>query len=118
MQPSKEYLRDNFFSHWLSQNMPPSVSGAYITDIDFVITHCYGNKYALVEKKTFGAKVPKAQAQVYADIKNGLEAIGKEVRAFCIQFEKSTFSNGWVKLNGKLVSEEQVRDTLREYCQK
>jgi len=125
-------VRDLDFSKWIRINLPDSKTGFMVTDMDFVLHNYKSKKQALVEVKTRCANVKMWQKSIYkrnADwIRLGMKASKKypgwqTYGPFLVQFQKTSFEDGWCKVNGKKVTEDQLikilsMDYPAEWCKK
>lgn len=109
--------RDLTFSGWIRDNLPDSSTGYMVSDGDFII-YDYKNKHiALIEQTNYGQEMPDWQKCMYQDLSNWIEA-GIAAKGdnwkfegwYNIKFQKKCFDDGWCSVNGKLMTEDEVKN--------
>ena len=114
------YKRDLSFSTWIRENLPDSVSGFMVSDIDFYIYNYKKKIHALVEVKTRNAPVKTWQKIMYENlckwIKEGSEKDGWLFKGlYIITFENTNFEDGICYLNNNVISESELIEILSLY---
>lgn len=122
------FVEDKYFMDWIGCNLPPASTGFTATDLDLILRKKTG-EIMLLETKRKGAGLPEHQKITFQILDKALKAINGQkikVKAFgttitvpikykgfkLMQFQNTTFENGTVKINGKVYTEDEVRQIL------
>lgn len=112
------YNRDLGFSQWLRDNLPSSNLPFWISDVDFMLFNGQSNSFMLLELKHYNSEVKVWQRKLLTIIDS---AIRKSTSIYMnckykglnlITLEKTGFSDGWVKLNNKIITEPELIEFL------
>ena len=106
-------IRDLTFSNWVRVKLPDSSTGFLVSDIDFYMCNYNKKTHLMVEIKAYNTELPKWQRIMYKNIykwiKEGSEKEGWDFKGvYFIKFEKTSFNDGKVYLNGKESSEDEI----------
>jgi hypothetical protein len=126
MQPQKErttrkeqcFNRELGFSQWLRENLPNSYLPFFISDIDYVIYNGQSNSMMFLEVKHYNSQVQPWQRKLFNMMHSAVKKNVGLNMAFnykgfnLITLEKTGFSDGWVKLNNKLITEIELIEFL------
>lgn len=115
-QQEKTGNRPLEMSQWIRNNLPDSLTGTRVTDIDFVITNVNSNGVLFVEVKTRNTPMKNWQREIYLKVIDALGIAGLDSRLICITFENTFFHDGRVYLDGKLSNEDEIRQVLSDWC--
>lgn len=95
--------RDLAFSAWVLQNLPDTGTGFMVSDIDFF----------MFNHKTKKALLRPFQVRMYAMLDKALSSISEDgyewLGCHVLKFENSGFHDGLAWLDGRLVSEAEVK---------
>lgn len=122
------FVEDKYLMDWIGVNLPSASSGFTATDLDLILRHKSGD-FMFLETKRFGANVKDHQSITFQILDAALRRINGEkikVKAFgttievpikyhgfkLLQFERRTFDDGDVMINGQRKTEEEVRKIL------
>lgn len=109
--------RDLQMSGWIRTNLPDSMTGTRVTDMDFVIFNINHNRILFLEVKSRGKYLAKWQREIYSQIVYAINLSGTLTANFaCITFENTFFGDGKVWLDNKLSSEENIKKYLSNYA--
>jgi hypothetical protein len=104
------------FSAWIRNNLPESKTGYFVSDLDFVLYNYKAKKLMMLEIKTRNAE-PKYWQKLMWDnmdkwIKNGIDEDWTYYGFFYVKFENTFFNDGRCYLNGKEISELDLKEFL------
>ena len=116
--------RDLGFSQWLRDNLPSSNLPFWISDIDFMLFNGQSNSFMLLELKHYDSEVQFWQRKLLTIIDSAIRK-STSIYMSCnykglnlITLEKTGFSDGWVKLNNKLITEPELIEFLSMHAAK
>ena len=105
--------RDLAFSAWVLQNLPDTGTGFMVSDIDFFMFNHKTKKALILEIKTKGSDLRPFQVRMYAMLDKALSSISEDgyewLGCHVLKFENSGFHDGLAWLDGRLVSEAEVK---------
>lgn len=110
--------RDISFSRWIREMLPCSSDGHIVNDIDFFIYNYKSKECCLVEVKTRNAVMRFPQREMYEKLISPalsmfMPVIGWKFKGFYfIQFTNTFFDDGDCRVNGELVTEDELRRIL------
>jgi hypothetical protein len=114
-------IRSLEFSQWIRTNLPDSGTGFLVSDIDFYTFNWKTKKAMLLEVKTHGASLCKWQDRMYKELQHWISLgmiSSKEVPGWrffgshTIIFSGSNFNDGDCRLDGRIVSEQELMKFL------
>ena len=108
--------RNKDFSQWIRKNLPDSMTGFYVQDIDFILIDFRRKRVMLLEEKTHSRAISPAQENVMALIdrwlKNGVDNGWKYIGYYSIVFENTSPENGRIWFDGVEVDEDTLIQIL------
>ena len=125
--------RPSFLSGWIRENLPDSSTGFTVNDLDHILreergmfepvdskTYALSNfktkKIMFIEEKLYGAEMTLSQKEAFGLMDETflyLTARGYKYFGFhCVQFENSSFDDGWVKFDTYIVTEDELIEFL------
>lgn len=111
-RPEKTGIRPLEFSNWVRQNLPDSSSGYMVSDLDFILYNYKTKKLKLLEVKTRGSRMPEFQRCIFRDLSHwitrGIDGGWQYLGFHLLVFEKTSFDDGRVYLDGKEVTEAEL----------
>ena len=108
--------RDLDFSRWVRCNLPGSDTGFMASDLDFILQNYKTKEVMLIEVKTRGKEMATWQRLMLRRIERWMSAGMDDGWVFkglhVVTFQNTGFHDGAVFLNGKRMSEEEVKRFL------
>lgn len=118
----QENKYERYFSNWLSDVLPDSMSGMFISDIDFFLYNITTKKFIIIELKTRGNTMKEWQKRFYNEISKRLTTTNaisemKFVWTYLLEFEWEDFYDwtvhlSWTRYERQQVNEEILADFL------
>jgi hypothetical protein len=112
-------IRSNRLSNWIRQECPDSKDGFVVSDLDFVLMNYKTKQLILLEEKLRGAEPSFSQHYMLEKLNSWIAAGIKQDEeewtfhgTHLIQFEKEDVGDGWIKIDKKLVTKEQLKKFL------
>ena len=102
------------FSDWLRHQAELDSKLGYIaTNLDYIWSNFKTKEWMAVEEKRYGADASWSQKQLFKMLHKVCK-LDKNYRGIhLIQFEKESPDDGWIKIDRKLVTKEELIDFLR-----
>lgn len=97
------------FGLWLRQQADIDSKLGYIaTNIDYMWNNYKSHEWMLIEEKRYGSQVKYPQDGMFKTIHNACRSDPNYRGFHFLVFEKTSPDDGWIKLDGKLISKEQL----------
>lgn len=113
-------IRSNRLSNFIRNNCPDSSTGFSCSDLDFILMNFETKDIMLIEEKLRGATPSYNQHKILEKINHWIklgvlmdvDAGWKFHGTHLLQFEKEDVGDGWIKIDKKLVTIEQLKKFL------
>ena len=110
--PMCPHEKMKYFSDYVRENLPPSVMGFKVTDIDFILCNEKTRKIMMVETKTRNKEMPSWQKDIFRNLdkwlRKGIDPSWTYLGFHVVTFQNSTFENGNVYFDGEQVTEHEL----------
>lgn len=110
------HIRELNFSGWIRNNLPDSMTGVYVSDLDFIIENWKTKDIMLLEIKTRNGGMRPGQRKLFENldrwINKGIDSSWTYHGFHVIKFENIFFNDGKVYFDGKESSEDEIRRIL------
>lgn len=118
-RPEITGIRPLDFSKWIRQHLPDSSTGFAVSDLDFIIWNWKTRDVMLIETKTRNAEMKPAQRIMFELlakwIAKGLDSDWTFHGFHFIKFENTWFHDGFVYLNGEVITEMELQEKLSNF---
>jgi len=108
--------RDLTFSQWIRDNLPNSSTGFWVTDFDFILYDVANKRFMLLEVKQHNANIRPFQRNIFKHLdrwlRQGVDEGWQYLGFHAIRFENNSFDDGRCWLDGKQVTEEELKAFL------
>lgn len=100
------------FGLWLrNEKCIDSSLGFVTTNIDYIWENYKTREWMLIEEKRFNGKITWSQEKQFEKIHNAINDINYK-GFYLLVFEKTSPSDGYIKLNNTLITEQELKDFL------
>lgn len=110
--PMCPHEKMKYFSDYVRENLPPSVTGFKVTDIDFILFNEKTRKIMMVETKTRNKEMPSWQKDIFKNLdewlRKGIDSSWTYLGFHVVRFENTNFENGKVFYDGKQSNEQEI----------
>lgn len=118
-RPEITGIRPLDFSRWIRQRLPDSSTGFSASDLDFILWNWKTKKVILLEIKTRNAQMKKGQRIMFELlakwVEKGIDSYWSFAGFHCITFEKTWFHDGFVYLDGEVITEIELAEKLANF---
>jgi hypothetical protein len=101
------------FGLWLrEQDCIDSSDGFIATNLDYIWTNYKTGYFAIIEEKRYASEMRGWQRSIFRKIDSALKSSPLYRGFVFLQFENTSPEDGWIKWNGEMITEEQLRTRL------
>ena len=115
-KPEYTFIRNNYFSLWIRENLPDSSTGFVVSDIDIILYDWNLKKIMLLEVKLKNKQIEKWQINLFNNlhkwISKGICDSWQYLGFHSVIFENTNFIDGKVFFDNKEIIEEELKEKL------